>query len=122
MNQQLARFDQYIKTGLERRSVLSVMLHLDRGWWRAMPAFLLIFYNFGIFRLVTRVGALRDEEERSGYSPDWSEYHWLIWVHRGVSLLFYVSLDAFFINIIDLLGSDVYLPKSFRELMESEIS
>ena len=37
-------------------------------------------------------------EERSGWSPAWKDYGYLRWVHRAVTVLFYVSFLSFLVT------------------------
>ncbi len=107
--QHLDQLEQRL-TGMEQRSVLSVILHWDRGLLPTVLAAMLVLYNAGLYILITSAGALRDEEERSGYSPAWNEYRHLVTIHYVVSFLFYVSLASFAWNLVDLLRTTVYLP------------
>lgn len=72
----------------------------QRGWlYRWTPLLLtlgLILYNACRLVLTWRVGLLRDEEERSGYSPAFRDYVWLHRAHRFVLVpLVLISLGAF---------------------------
>jgi hypothetical protein len=98
----------------------------------------LILYNLCRAILTWTVGPLRDEEERSGYSPplmynpnepqepplslgwrkgpDWlrhqmNGYGWLIWPHRVVKILFWIALSSFAIHAWTWLTIPVSLPK-----------
>ena len=73
-------------------------------------AVVLILYNVGVYRLITAVGPLRDEEERSGWSPAWDDYRKLRWVHCGVTVLFYVSSLSFLVTTYPLLTEVVCVP------------
>ena len=109
--EEIRRLDMVLAK-FEKKPVWKVLLKWDRGQaWPTILAGLLILYNIGIYGLITRVSALRDEEERSGWTPAWRDYSHLIWVHRVVVILFYVSVVAFFINIGGMLGEEVLVPR-----------
>jgi uncharacterized protein YjbI with pentapeptide repeats len=97
---------------VEPRPVWQVLLRWDEGnAWPTVLAALLILYNFGLYYLISSVSPLRDEEERSGWSPAWDDYKWLICVHRLVTGLFYVSLISFVLNVWQLLFDVVFVVK-----------
>jgi uncharacterized protein YjbI with pentapeptide repeats len=96
----------------EKRPVWKVLLQWDSGKaWPATLAGMLIVYNIGLYVLIGRVSSLRDEEERSGWTPAWRDYGYLVWVHRVVVVLFYVSFGSFLINMAHLLGEEVLIPR-----------
>jgi hypothetical protein len=104
-------FERWLRAHSTPRPVWQVLLRWDEGRiWPTVLAVVLIIYNFGVYYLVTSVGPLRDEEERSGWSPAWKDYGYLRWVHRGVTLLFYVSFLSFAVNMSELLGKTVWVP------------
>lgn len=107
---ELTRIDDTI-VRFEQKKVWKVLLNWDKGPLWPSLAGLLILYNIGIYVLITSVSALRDEEERSGWTPAWREYRHLIWVHRAVVLLFYVSVASFGINVGSMLGEEIIVPK-----------
>jgi uncharacterized protein YjbI with pentapeptide repeats len=94
----------------QRRSVLALLLKWDQGAGHTALALVLVAYNIGVYRLISRVGPLRDEEERSGFAPAWAYYRGLIWVHRAVCLLFYVSLASFCWNLYVTLATPIWVP------------
>jgi uncharacterized protein YjbI with pentapeptide repeats len=111
INEEIRRLDMVLSK-FEKKSVWKVLLNWDKGRrWPTILAGLLILYNIGIYGLITRVSALRDEEERSGWTPAWRDYSHLIWVHRVVVILFYVSVASFLINVGGMLGEEVLIPK-----------
>ena len=111
ITEEIRRLDMVLSK-FEKKSVWKVLLNWDKGRrWPTILAGLLILYNIGIYGLITRVSALRDEEERSGWTPAWRDYSHLIWVHRVVVILFYVSVASFLINIGGMLGEEVLIPK-----------
>lgn len=107
----LARLDRLLAR-FEKKPVWMVLLNWDRGkLWPTILAGLLILYNVGVYWLITRVSSLRDEEERSGWTPAWRDYGYLVAVHRVVVILFYVSWASFLLNIAGMLGEEVLVPK-----------
>ena len=97
---------------VEPRPVWQVLLKWDEGKvWPTVLAVLLILYNGGLYFLISSVSPLRDEEERSGWSPAWADYARLIWVHRVVTGLFYVSFISFLVNAGQLLTDVVFVVK-----------
>jgi uncharacterized protein YjbI with pentapeptide repeats len=82
-------------------------LHKGHGWEVARLA-ALAAYNLCLFWLVRRVGPMRDEEQRSGYSPPWAGYRRLVRLHGVCSALLYVSLASFVWNVRELLIEEVY--------------
>ena len=103
--------ERFVRRNNELRPIWQMLLKIDEG--RVLPsvlAVLLVLYNVGVYWLITSVGPLRDEEERSGWSPAWADYRRLIRVHQGVTLLFYVSFAAFVWNVIGLLRQTVWVP------------
>jgi uncharacterized protein YjbI with pentapeptide repeats len=108
---ELRRLD-IVLAKFERKPVWKVLLNWDQGKvWPTILAGLLILYNIGIYVLITSVSSLRDEEERSGWTPAWREYSPLIWIHRAVVILFYVSVASFLINLGSMLGEEVLIPR-----------
>lgn len=58
---------------------------------------------------------LPDEEERSGYSPNWGEKWWqgyrvLYLAHKVVQVLFFVSIAALLFNAWHWLTQPIYVP------------
>jgi uncharacterized protein YjbI with pentapeptide repeats len=97
---------------VEPRPLWQVLLKWDEGKiGPSVLAVLLILYNLGLYILISSVSPLRDEEERSGWSPARADYAWLIWIHRVVTGLFYVSLVSFMINATQVLTDVVFVVK-----------
>lgn len=97
---------------VEPRPLWHVLLKWDEGKvWPTVLAVLLILYNAGLYLLISSVSPLRDEEERSGWSPAWKDYSKLIWLHRAVTGLFYVSFVSFVVNAERLLTDTVFVVK-----------
>ena len=94
----------------ETWSVWQLLLGVDKGASFWILAGLLILYNLCRYLLTSLVGALRDEEERSGYSPEWKRYRWLFWAHQFVAALWYVALVSFAWHGWHWLATPVLLP------------
>lgn len=94
----------------EEWAVWEVLIGVDRGvsYWLLVVS--LILYNTSRGLLTWKVGLLRDEEERSGYSPAWEDYGWLAWPHRAVRVLLFVSLGSFGWHAYYWLTLPVWLP------------
>lgn len=61
--------------------VWQVLLGLDRGLGPCLLAIMLLLYNAGRGWLTYTVGAMREEEERSGYAPYWKDYRLAWYIH-----------------------------------------
>jgi uncharacterized protein YjbI with pentapeptide repeats len=110
LKEELARVNEMLMR-FEPRPIWQVLLRLDEGvLWPSVLAGVLALYNVGVYVLITKVSALRDEEERSGWTPAWKDYRHLIWVHRVVVILFYVSVGSFVLNLAHMLGQEVLVP------------
>ncbi len=97
---------------MDRKPVWQVLLRWETGKsWPTILAALLIVYNIGLYSLIVHVSALRDEEERSGWTPAWRDYGYLLWFHRVVVVLFYVSCASFLINVGQILDEEVLIPR-----------
>ncbi|MCI0657368.1 MAG: hypothetical protein L0170_09900 [Acidobacteria bacterium] len=91
-------------------SVWQLLLGLDKSWTYSTLAIALLLYYAARGLLTWRVGPLRDEEERSGYSPSWREYGRLFVLHRIATVLFVVSLASFVWHGVHWLFTPVWLP------------
>lgn len=97
-------------------TVLQLVLGLDRNviYW-AIPVTLIV-YNILRGFLTYRVAPMRDEEERSGVSPAWKGkmvwqgYRPLYWMHRAVSILFWLAFLVFLFNALHWLNLPVWVP------------
>jgi len=90
--------------------IWQILLGADKGWAFFALAAALVLYNLLRGILTWRVGPLRDEEERSGYSPTWRAYSHLVWLHRGVSLLLAIAVISFLWHASRWLSASVWLP------------
>lgn len=103
--------ERWVRGKVMSRPLWQVLLRWDEGKvWPTVLAVVLILYNVGVYWLITAVGPLRDEEERSGWSPAWKDYGYLRWVHRCVTILFYVSFASFLVTTYQLLTEVVWVP------------
>ncbi len=69
-----------------------------------------LLYNILRAWLTYKVSLLRDAEERSGYSPRWSDYGWLYWLHQPARMLFLMASIAFVFNAWHWLTETVVVP------------
>ncbi len=118
-------------------SVWRQLIGVDRGVGVWLTAVLLIGYNLCRLLLTVRVGMLRDDEERSGWSPpfqygeserphsprkrsqwrvamDWWQlyafgYGWLKWPHRVISVLVWVAITSFVLHMWSVLATPVWI-------------
>lgn len=112
MDANLQRSDNYLDS-LEPRAVWQVVLQLDRKrWLPTVLAVVLIVYNVCLYFLVTSIGPLRDQEERSGFSPTVAQYRHLRILHIVTCFLFYASLSSFVMNAYGLLTHTVLVPSA----------
>src|SRR5262249_19978905 len=108
--EELARLERVIH--VERKPLWVALLNWKPGNpWPGILAGALILYNIGLYVLITSVSTLRDEEERAGWTQSWGEYGYLIWIHRSVVLLFYVSFASFLLNVAHMLAEEVVIPR-----------
>lgn len=79
--ERLKRLTPCLSEKCRKVPVLKILLDVDSGFWQGLIAFALVIYAFCRWQLTRYIAPLRDEEERSGYSPpykvkgEWS----LIW-------------------------------------------
>jgi len=105
-------------TTCDSYTVLQLMLGIDKEpiYW-LIPFTLVIYY---ILRglLTYRVSALKDEEQRSGYTPTWSGrrfwqgYRALYKMHQLVNIIFYLAVVVFVFNSYHWLSQTVWIPSS----------
>ena len=88
--------------------VWQLLLGWNKGWFSLGVVLLLIFYNVARYLLVRLVAPLRDEEERTGWSPAYDDYGWMLWPHRFVSGLFWIAVSLFLWDMAWWLGAPVY--------------
>jgi hypothetical protein len=94
-------------------SVGAVLIGVDRGSRYWLLAVALLVYNLCRGILTFFAGPLRDEEERSGYSPPlkgFNGYGWLWYLHCAVVVLLFLALTSFAYHLWDWLTRPVWLP------------
>jgi uncharacterized protein YjbI with pentapeptide repeats len=89
-----------------------LLIGLDEGYANAVLPLALFLYNACRALLTWRVTLLREEEERSGFTPMLSSYRWLYPVHLTYSALIVVALSMFVWHLFSWLT----LPVSVRAL------
>jgi uncharacterized protein YjbI with pentapeptide repeats len=95
-------------------TVLGKMFQADQGFWYALLAVLLAVYNVLRGGLTYLIAPLRDEEERSGYTPDAWTCAWMYWVHhwglRWLTLVSYGSFGITVVNVWSVLNTRLLVP------------
>ena len=101
----------------EERQVVSVLLGFDKGTGFGLLVLALLLYNAARAVLTFFVAPLREEEERSGYTPPrgtlapWSGgYAWLVPFHGAVRLLQWVALASLLWHAVHWLSLPVQVP------------
>lgn len=95
-------------------TVLGKMFQADQGFWYALLAVLLAVYNVLRGGLTYLIAPLRDEEERSGYTPDARSCRWMHGVHhwalRWLTLVSYGSFGLTLVNVWTVLNTRLLVP------------
>ena len=110
---ELAEVKPCLAEGCDPVPVWQVVLGVDKGWRTWGLAAALIAYN--VFRgvLTWFVGPLREEEERTGYTPALGSYRWLFRLHLAVRGLFWLAVGSLIWNGYHwLFATAVLLPAS----------
>lgn len=100
----------------QERPVWALLIGLDKGWTFWLPASLIALYNLLRLFLTWKVGPMREEEERSGYSPAWSGtgdregYAVLFRAHQALTTLLVVAIVSFVWNAWHWLTVMVSIP------------
>lgn len=101
----------------EDRQVISVLLGFDKGLGFGLLVLALLLYNVARAVLTFFVAPLREEEERSGYTPPrgtlapWSGgYAWLMPFHHAVRVLQWVALASLLWHAVHWLSLPVQVP------------
>ena len=88
----------------------------DKGGIYVLIPATLVLYNLLRGFLTYKLAPMRDEEERSGYTPVWqgqnfwSGYQFLYLIHKAVSFLWYLAVAVFIWNLCKwLLFTHVYV-------------
>ena len=90
--------------------VWQLVLGLDRGISIFVLSVALLLYNVGRGFLTRVVGPLRDAEERSGTSPDYSAYRWFWPIHVSVCVLLIVAVITGGYHVCHMLSQLVLIP------------
>lgn len=107
---ELAETEQSLTDKSRKWYVWQLLLAMDKGWGFCALAIALLLYNTGRGFLTRKVGAMRDEEERSGHAPAYYDYRRLFMLHRVVTVLWYVSVFTFGFHFYEWMKAPVYLP------------
>jgi uncharacterized protein YjbI with pentapeptide repeats len=89
--------------------IWQVLIGVDRGPEYWVLSSLLVLFNVLRGVMTWIVGPIRDEEERSGYSPA-ASYAKLIWMHHFVTGLGVVAVIAFVYHMSEWLRLTIWLP------------
>jgi len=123
-SEEINSLSKCLSEACEQQSIWQLLLGMDQSGLFWMLPLILIVYNLLRGSLTYLVAPMRDEEERSGYSPIWRHrgnvkpYHkkwWqgyrvLFYAHKVVSVLGVIALITFFINAVYWLCQPIYLP------------
>jgi hypothetical protein len=108
---QLTNIAHCLSPKCEPLPVWQLVLGLDKGWEFFVLAVTLIGYNVLRARLTWSVSQMRDEEERSGYTPPWLRgYRPLYWTHQAARVLWLAAVVAFSYNAWYWLSRTVWIP------------
>jgi hypothetical protein len=93
------------------RPMWHVLVGLDKGPFYFLLVLLpMLLYNVLRACFTYKVSLLRAAEERSGYSPRWSDYGWLYWLHQPMRFLLVAAAAAFCFNAWQWLTERVVVP------------
>ena len=112
----ISNFSRCLAKQYEPVSVWQLILGIDKGWLFSTLAVALITYNLLKAGLTWVVAPMRDEEERSGHTPNWAGERWwqgyrpLSWAHQVVWFMFWIAVFAFVYNAYDWLSRTVWIP------------
>lgn len=131
---EISKLQPCLRQDCKQSSVWKELLSVNNGASYWLLAVALLVFNLCRAFLTWVVGPLRDEEERSGYSPplgykaNWLNekkklgnffkavrprrdgYGWLIGLHWVVSVLFFISIASFIWHGYNWLKAPVFLP------------
>jgi len=93
----------------KKSTVIAKLAGFERGMHYVLLGGLMLVYNLGRGGLTWCVGPMRDEEERSGYTPAQRSCKWLYRLHWWVLRLEIVALLAFFLLAVEI-ASSLYAP------------
>ncbi|PWQ93431.1 pentapeptide repeat-containing protein [Leucothrix arctica] len=86
-------------------SIIELLLGFDKEWFHQIIIFVLLFYNTFRGFLTYIISLMREEEERSGYSPQWSgTYFWqgykpLYHAHKILNIVKIIAISVFLYNL-----------------------
>lgn len=111
----LLAMEPCLKSECVERSVLRILLGGVPGeWYHWLLTLCVVLYNAGRGGLIWTVGALRDEEDRSGYTPrrlGAGGYQILMRAHVTVRVLLVGNLVALAFHLVDWLSRIVVVPR-----------
>jgi len=111
----IAEFKPCFARECERVPIWTLLLETRRPPAYLILGLALLVYNAARGLLTWRMGPLREEEERSGYTPPYKgprlldSYGWLMWPHRIMRGLLVVALSALAWHLYDALTAVVWL-------------
>lgn len=108
--ERLAAYVPCEETGWKQYRVAQLLVGWDKNWLQVVLVFVLLLYNALRGFLTFKVSLLREEEERSHYSPYLKEYWRLYQAHWVVQVLLYVALGSFVYHAWLWLTQEVWLP------------
>lgn len=108
--EKLANYVPSEETGWKQYRVAQLLVGWDKSWIQVALVFVLLLYNALRGFLTFKVSLLREEEERSHYSPALSDYWWLFRIHQVVHVLLFVALASFAYHAWHWLTQEVWLP------------
>ena len=108
MNQRWNPSKDFVTQNHYVNSIFNWTLDHTRPWFLVL---LLFIYNGLRGFLTWWIGPLRDEEERSGYSPSWQSYGYLRFFNMAVKGLLTVALITFAFHAYDWGTEVVWLAK-----------
>lgn len=110
-SRELAKVKETFTEDTRTYRIWQVLLGLDRGWTACVLAVLLLVYNAGRGWLTYTVGAMREEEERSGFAPYWKDYKRAWYLHHYVMRwLILIAATSFAYHAYFWLTAKVVLP------------
>lgn len=109
-------FSKCLAEHCEQMSVWQLVIGFDKPLPFLTLIVALITYNLLKAGLTWIVAPMRDEEERSGFIPEWQGDEWwkgyraLFWAHQVVQVMFWISFIAFVYNANYWLSQPVSIP------------
>tara|TARA_R110000744_G_scaffold374420_1_gene487199 strand:+ start:134 stop:1462 length:1329 start_codon:yes stop_codon:yes gene_type:complete len=100
----------------ESRRVISLVMGAESGawlwgWFPAIPAFVMLFYNILRIWMTWWLGKVRDAEERSQHLPMIEDYWWCYWLHKNVMrVVFRIATALFVWHFVGWMSTSVVVP------------